>query len=684
MNTQSCITRLRNVGLTAATIACAILSVPAAHAGDGFTTPTSEELSMKSLPGYPGASAVILNEEEITNDDMHVHQHYVRIKVLTEEGKKYANVELPFFNLTDGGGPNNSLGDIQARTIHADGKIIPFTGKPYLKSVVKVGEFKEDERIFTLPDVEVGSILEYRYAQRYDDYYFEAPEWYIQKDLFVKSAHYVWFPTSRELTDDDMPVNSIAWFPVLPQGVQIKHTLLPDRDPMGREKHKYELSINDVPPTVEEEYMPPIKSFSYRVLFSYTAYHDGQDYWKGKGKQWSKKADSFIGPNNDLRNATKQIIGDAATNEQKLRKIYAAVMTVENTTYTREHQRNEDKAAGLAKVTNSSDVWKNKRGDGDEITMLFIGMARAAGMKAYFMKVTSRSDSMFIAQWLNINQLNSTIAVVNVDGKEVFFDPGARYLPYGHLTWEDTLVSGIRQVDGGTAFGNTVGEPYTNNQIGRAGNLKMDEHGEVTGKLDVSYTGDPALTWRERALSGDTESLRHALKETMEKELPKSLQVELTTITNLEDYEKPLQVQYTVKGTLGIVTGKRIILPVELFVAEEKPAFTHEERTQAVYFKYPQLTRDAVRLNFSESCSIEAAPASSSLSIKGLSAYSMEVTPAPTSITVRRTFAFNDIFVTKDGYPALRTYYQQFESKDHDSVVLKIGAASSPAAAAGN
>ena len=96
---------------------------------------------MKSLPGYPGAAAVVLFREEITKDDIHVVQHYERIKILTEEGKKYANVELGFFSTHGTGGEysgdDKTADDISGSTIHSDGAIIPFTGKPYLKTVEK-------------------------------------------------------------------------------------------------------------------------------------------------------------------------------------------------------------------------------------------------------------------------------------------------------------------------------------------------------------------------------------------------------------------------------------------------------------------------------------------------------------------------------------------------------------------
>ena len=62
---------------------------------------------------------------------------------------------------------------------------------------------KVQERVFTLPDVEVGSIIEYRYATRIADNIYEAPEWIIQGELYVKQAHYIWYPTSKELRTVD-------------------------------------------------------------------------------------------------------------------------------------------------------------------------------------------------------------------------------------------------------------------------------------------------------------------------------------------------------------------------------------------------------------------------------------------------------------------------------------------------
>ncbi len=54
-------------------------------------------------------------------------------------------------------------------------------------------------KVFTLPDVEVGSIIEYRYKLRLGDHWFRAPTWYIQSELYTRKSHYLWKPTDEQL-----------------------------------------------------------------------------------------------------------------------------------------------------------------------------------------------------------------------------------------------------------------------------------------------------------------------------------------------------------------------------------------------------------------------------------------------------------------------------------------------------
>src|SRR5271170_1532055 len=91
-----------------------------------WTVPTAEELSMTSQREVPGAAAVYLFREETTEDKLHMFSVYVRLKVLTDLGKEFSNVELNYAHFSGGG--SISVDSIQGRTIHPDGTIVPFTG----------------------------------------------------------------------------------------------------------------------------------------------------------------------------------------------------------------------------------------------------------------------------------------------------------------------------------------------------------------------------------------------------------------------------------------------------------------------------------------------------------------------------------------------------------------------------
>ena len=653
-------------------LALASLTSTSAYASDTFIKPTAEELAMTSLPGYPGAPAVILFREQITQDDFHDVLHYDRIKILTEEGKRYANVQLGFVssNGETGFADDTTLGEIVGRTIHADGTVIPFTGKPYLKVLEKFGGIKVQQKIFTLPDVEVGSIIEYRYATRYNDHVYQAPNWFIQDDLYLKQGHFLWYPTIKEIVNEDQkPINSITWFPILPDGAKVVRTEA--LGPSGRSSQAFEVKVKDVPPRLREEFMPPLGSFSYSVRFNFTPYRTVDEYWVTEGKRWSKRVNNFAATNKALTDATEKITAGASTPDEKLHRIYAAVMALENTRFTRDRDQREDKAAGMGKVSAAADVIAHGRGTPTELTELFISMARAAGFPAYAMLVPDRDKDLFTPNWLNFNQFDDVIAIVTIDGKEQFFDPGSRYCGFGQLAWQHTFENGLRQTASGTEIARTMGDPYKSNRTTRVANLTLGEQGDITGKVDLTFFGSPAVYWRQAALRGDEENLRKQLRESLEEMVPRSLQVEVAGIQGITDYDKPLVVNYKVSGTLGNAMGKRVMLPADVFLANHSATFPHDKRETAVYFHYPRMMQDAVRVNLPHNLSVEAVPTAAKLQIPSAAAYDMTVTAASNNITTRRNFIFGDILVLPKDYGNLRAFYSQLESKDQESVVLK-------------
>ena len=644
-----------------------------------WTPPTPEELKMTSVPEAPGAPAIYLNREETTDDHLHFWRTYARIKVLTEGGKDYANVEVGQYNSHQGG---YKVEAIEGRTIHPDGTIIPFTGKPYEKLIEKGHDFKYTAKVFTLPSVEVGSILEYSYELRYDDDIFYAPSWIIQSDLFTRHGHYEWLPTSKELISKDekgeLITSGISWTHILPKNVELKNTEIPKGGTDGPQRD-FDLSIDNVPGLADEEYMPPMHSLGYRVLFYYSAYKSQDEFWKQSGKRWGQARDHFIGPGSKVHAAVKELIQPGDTEEQKLRKIYAAVLKLENTSYTRERSRSEEHAEGLNEVKNTDDVLERKRGTDDQLAQLFVAMARAAGFKAYIMGVTNRDKNIFLETYLSLNQLNDDIAIVNVGGKDEYFDPGQPFCPYGELAWKHTMTAGLRQTDNGAAIAFTPAMPYKSARTDRIADLKMDDHGVATGPVTLTFQGSPALRWRQQYLRGDAESLNHDLQKMLENMMPGGMEVKVASMQNVDDYEKPLIVKYDVKGAIASSTGKRVLVPADIFEFGAKPTFSHPKREMAIYFPYASMTLDAVRVTYPAGYTLESKPAAESIPYtykeKGKDVtealYDIKTEVGPNFVLLRRTMVLGENLFPNEQYESLYGFFSKFEARDHEPTILK-------------
>src|ERR1700730_2321165 len=103
------------------------------NAGGGFQPVPREESKMTSEPLAPGAPAIILYRQVDRDDNGRTsHQdNYFRIKILTDEGRKYADIEIPFFKASE------DVVNVHARTIRPDGSIANFDGKVFEKSLAK-------------------------------------------------------------------------------------------------------------------------------------------------------------------------------------------------------------------------------------------------------------------------------------------------------------------------------------------------------------------------------------------------------------------------------------------------------------------------------------------------------------------------------------------------------------------
>lgn len=352
-----------------------LMSAPAL-AKDDWPAPSPEELAMKDNPASPGAHAMILYRESISDDKDSFETYYYRIKIFTEAGKKYADIEIPFFHGT------GSVKDIRARTVHPDGKIMEWDGKVYEKLLVKAGGVKLQAKTFTLPEVQPGSIIEYKYRLQFDSLKLYNTHWNVQEDLFTRRAVF----SLRPFIGDTAP--GLYWRSFkLPQGTE----------PQKQKDSSMRLEVKDVAGLEEEENMPPASEERGRLEFFYrqNSKETMEEFWKRIIKGRADYSENFIGKRGAIKQTVDQTVAAGDSPEVKLQKLYARTQQIHNFALDVGKTEKEEKREKLKDNNNVEDVLKHGYGSPQDINRFFVALARAAGFEADWVNIAPRNRNFF-------------------------------------------------------------------------------------------------------------------------------------------------------------------------------------------------------------------------------------------------------------------------------------------------
>ncbi|HEU5351453.1 MAG TPA: DUF3857 domain-containing protein [Terracidiphilus sp.] len=616
---------------------------------------------MTADPQAPGADAVYLNLSEVDDNLDLTKNFHARIKVLTEKGKDAATVEIPYVQT----GSVSPYIKIEARTIHPDGTVIPLQGEPADLLVEKVGETQFRRKVITMPGVVVGSILEYSYHRKS---YFSFPDWSIQRKYLVHKAHYTFRPGLGEA--------DLLWWTVLPPGV----TLQRGKDATGT----FTLDMTDVPPSPDEEWMPPIASVLYRVVIYRGHGKSVNDFWVPVVKYWSQYVDEFADPSRTIREAVNGLVAPDDSDEVKAKKLYQAVQALDNTDFTRAKDQAERKKLKEKAIKSAQDVWKQKSGNREEIALLYLAMLRAAGLKAYAMRVVDRDQGLFAAGYFSFDQLDDTVVLVTLNGKEVVTDPGEKMCPFMGVSWKHSLATGIRQEDKGGDVATTPMQLYGGNKLVREGQITVDAQGDAKGELTFTMTGQDALRWREAAVLNDLTEVKKEFNDWVGAMVPQGMEASLEQFTGLDNEDVPLKATIAVHGMLGTPLGKRLMLPGEFFDTRgHRPFVGREKRQEPVDMHYGQEISSHVVYELPAGMSVEGAPKDEKIAWPGHAVMIARTSVGAGEVTLTRTMARAFTFVKAEEYQNLRSFYQQVAATDRAEIVVKAGQQAAGQTAAG-
>ena len=619
---------------------------------------TPADLAIKEVPGEPGALAIQLYYADYHDDNSATQFFYHRIKILTDAGRKYANVEIPIE-------PLFHFIDLKARTIHPDGSIVEFTGKPFEKTIVKTGNIKFVAETFTMPDVTVGSIIEYKYRYEWGRYAIDR-EWSVQHDLFTLKERFSMkgysggLVTKNSRYGEDTRLSYVVYGNVTP----------PTRGKGGA----IELELENVPAFKAEEYAPPAGNLKPIVRFFYggNEVKSPEAFWRDYGRDWYDQSEHFIGNRDSIRNAAAQAVAGESDPEKKLRKLYDLAQKTRNLSFERERTQQEEKKEELKPNENAGDVLDRGYGTHNDIARLFIALARAAGFEAQIVRAPNHTLFFFKPKYLSVRQLSSEIAVVKLNGNEVYLDPGTVFCPFGLVRWIHASDQGLLLEKGGGSFVAIPPAVADKTPIRRVARVKLAADGSLKGMVEVELKGNAALEHRLAALQGDEAGRRKDLEDEAREWLPEGSVISLDRVTGWEASEEPLRVLYNVEvPAFAQVAGKRLLVPAALFrTTRQREAFQHAERKYPIYFPFAYQELDNLILQAPEGYSPEAIP--SPIDVKLASTrFVTSRSFADSQFVSKRALVVNGVMFPVAQYPELKGLFDKVLAADQEQLVLQ-------------
>ncbi|MCP9611012.1 DUF3857 domain-containing protein [Coprobacter tertius] len=627
-----------------------------------------DELKMTTYTPDTSAVAVVLFEYSDSHFDFNenkgirlITNYKTKIKILKDEGLKYVNISIPYYDSKVNSSLKEEITDLQGYVYNLEnGKII----KTKLNKEYIFDEQSDEnywQKKFTFPNAKVGSVIEYKYTFC-SDFIEDIPDLKTMKkipiwhsELSLEAPEY--FRYNAQAKGWDLPVFKSE------SGVQtISFSNGYKNEYLQAKTTKYKVIADTVKALKPETHIWCIDDYCPRIEFELNGIALPGNTYKAYAKNWvtleqNIMADKNFGKLLEMKCPYKDDAENLKKIENKRERARKALKYVQN----KISWNGNYSFSGYG----TNDALKNGTGNNAQINFVLLSMLKAAGLDAYPVFISTRDNGKINTSFPSLNQINTfIIAIAETDSTYFYLDGGS---PYGDINVLDIkLLSENARLFEGVAVSHWENlSNLSRNATSYLIQAKIDENGLIDGTMTIQFTGECAFEFKRSCGTLTLDELKESANNSYDIEINDFQKNDSDTLINQASAILKFNKQTTTNDDMIYFT------PLIVDYMSSSP-FSSPTRKYPIEFDYNNLDHFNISIKIPDDYSVSELPKSTTL-VNPDNSYICRFYSSTTENTINLQFMVEKkkrLFLPEE-YKDLQNFYTALISKSTEQIVLK-------------
>ncbi len=579
----------------------------------------------------------------------------VRIKVFKEKGLDEANIRIHFYSASN----YELIRNIAGVTYNIDNSGQISTTRLDKSSIyIKKINNRISEVSFTLPDVKVGSVFEYKYTDEKQSIE-NVPDWYFQDDIPTRYSSF----TTKVPTIFRFVSQVLAYQQVEQKREIVNDNIYYGSNSVSNQSEEKTYVLKNIPALTDEPFMGAEKDYLQRVVSQLSRI----DYPDGRSDEilstWPKLTEELL-KSEDFGMQLKKHLPHTKELDDSLVNVkddYHKMMIIHD--YVRKNM-NWNGSENIYSSDGIRSAWDKKSGNNAELNFILIDLLRDAGLTVFPLLVSTKDNGTVNTTYPFLDQFNNTMTCVLIGEKRYVLNAADKYNP-AYLIPYDVLNNEAFVVD--KEYGGWI---RLSNDKDRWKNFvtfyaEIDSNDLMEGKATIysfGYSKNPRVKeWIEDKTS---------FPDLFNKDFS-ALKVQNIKVKNVDVDTLPLEQKLDFSLPLSS-SGDYKYFSLNLFQGLEKNPFIGDDRKTDIDFNYPKSYTIMGKVDIPEGYQFEGLPQNIKMIMPDTSIVMERLIQAgDSSINFRITLNFERSYYPASSYPAFHEFYKQLFSKLNEQIVIK-------------